>query len=118
MVERDGLSIRHPASVVLVGTGNPEEGGLRPQLLDRFGLSAEVKTPGDLPTRIEVIKRRDTFETNPAAFVAHWDKEEAKQRKRILAGREHIGSVNVADRELEKAAWLCMALGTDRRAAR
>ncbi|MGJ5179158.1 magnesium chelatase ATPase subunit I [Bradyrhizobium oligotrophicum] len=113
VVERDGLSIRHPARVVLVGTGNPEEGELRPQLLDRFGLSVEVKTPGDLPTRIEVIKRRDAFETDPAAFVAHWEKEEAKSRKRILAAREHIGSVKVADRELEKTAQLCMALGTD-----
>ncbi|MFN5407762.1 ATP-binding protein, partial [Bradyrhizobium sp.] len=113
VVERDGLSIRHPARLVLVGTGNPEEGELRPQLLDRFGLSVEVKTPADLPTRIEVIKRRDAFETDPAAFVAHWEKEEAKQRKRILAAREHIASVKVADRELENAARLCMALGTD-----
>ena len=113
VVERDGLSIRHPERLVLVGTGNPEEGELRPQLLDRFGLSVEVKTPADLPTRIEVIKRRDAFETDPAAFVAHWEKEEAKQRKRILAAREHIASVKVADRELENAARLCMALGTD-----
>ena len=113
VVERDGLSIRHPARLVLVGTGNPEEGELRPQLLDRFGLSVEVKTPADLPTRIEVIKRRDAFETDPAAFVAHWEKEEANQRKRILAAREHIASVKVADRELENAARLCMALGTD-----
>ena len=106
VVERDGLSIRHPARLVLVGTGNPEEGELRPQLLDRFGLSVEVKTPADLPTRIEVIKRRDAFETDPAAFVAHWEKEEAKQRKRILAAREHIASVKVADRDglLEVAA--------------
>ncbi len=113
VVERDGLSIRHPARIVLVGTGNPEEGELRPQLLDRFGLSVEVKTPDDLPTRIEVIKRRDVFETDPAAFVAQWDKEEAKQRKRILAAREHITSIKVADGELEQAARLCMALGTD-----
>ncbi|BAM91907.1 magnesium-chelatase 38 kDa subunit [Bradyrhizobium oligotrophicum S58] len=113
VVERDGLSIRHPARLVLVGTGNPEEGELRPQLLDRFGLSVEVKTPADLLTRIEVIKRRDAFETDSAAFVAHWDKEETKQRKRVLAAREHIGSVKVSDRELEKTARLCMALGTD-----
>src|SRR5512140_3065757 len=80
VVERDGLSIRHPARLVLVGTGNPEEGELRPQLLDRFGLSVEVKTPGDLPTRIEVIKRRDDFERDSAAFTATWAKEEAKLR--------------------------------------
>ena len=62
VVEREGLSVRHPARFVLVGSGNPEEGELRPQLLDRFGLSVEVKTPTDLPTRIEVVRRRDDFE--------------------------------------------------------
>src|ERR1700754_2912727 len=97
VVERDGLSIRHPAKVVLVGTGNPEEGELRPQLLDRFGLSVEVKTPNDLPTRIEVVKRRDAFETDSAGFVAQWAKEEAKSRKKILAARERVDQVSVSD---------------------
>ena len=59
VVEREGLSVRHPARFVLVGSGNPEEGELRPQLLDRFGLSVEVRTPDDLPSRIEVVRRRD-----------------------------------------------------------
>lgn len=74
VVEREGLSVRHPARFVLVGTGNPEEGELRPQLLDRFGLSVEVKTPEDLATRIDVVRRRDMFERDPAAFAAKWDK--------------------------------------------
>src|ERR1700760_4445916 len=91
VVERDGLSIRHPARIVLVGTGNPEEGELRPQLLDRFGLSVEVKTPVDLPTRIEVIKRRDAFEADPAGFTAQWSKEDARQRKRIATARARLG---------------------------
>ena len=65
VVEREGLSVRHPARFVLVGTGNPEEGELRPQLLDRFGMSVEVKTPNDLPQRIEVVRRRDDFERDP-----------------------------------------------------
>ena len=69
VVEREGLSIRHPARFVLIGSGNPEEGELRPQLLDRFGLSVEVRTPTDLPTRIDVIRRRDMFERDPAGFV-------------------------------------------------
>ncbi len=113
VVERDGLSIRHPAKIVLVGTGNPEEGELRPQLLDRFGLSVEVKTPGDLPTRIEVIKRRDAFENDPACFVAQWAKEEAKSRKKIQAARERVDAIAVSDAMLTRAAQLCMSLGTD-----
>ena len=68
VVEREGLSVRHPARFVLVGSGNPEEGELRPQLLDRFGLSVEVRTPTDLATRIEVVRRRDAFERDPAGL--------------------------------------------------
>jgi magnesium chelatase subunit I len=113
VVEREGLSIRHPARFVLVGSGNPEEGELRPQLLDRFGLSVEVKTPTDLPTRIEVVRRRDTFERDPAAFIAAWEKEDAKLRRRLTTARGRLAEVSVPDRVLEQAAGLCMALGTD-----
>jgi len=113
VVEREGLSVRHPARFVLVGSGNPEEGELRPQLLDRFGLSVEVKTPQDLPTRIEVVRRRDAYERDPAAFNAHWRKEDLKLRKRIIAARERLPAVTVPDAVLEKAARLCMTLGTD-----
>ena len=113
VVEREGLSIRHPARFVLVGTGNPEEGELRPQLLDRFGLSVEVRTPDNLADRIEVVKRRDAFERDSAAFVAAWAKHEARQRKKITAARDHLASVDVPDAALERAAMLCMALGTD-----
>lgn len=113
VVERDGLSIRHPARIVLVGTGNPEEGELRPQLLDRFGLSVEVKTPTDLPTRIEVVKRRNTFETDPAGFVAHWARDETKLRKKIQSARERVDAVAVPDAMLVVAAKLCILLGTD-----
>ena len=113
VVEREGLSIRHPARFVLVGTGNPEEGELRPQLLDRFGLSVEVRTPDNLTDRIEVVKRRDAFERDSAAFIAAWAKEETKLRKKIVAARERLPSVEVCDAMLERAATLCMALGTD-----
>jgi magnesium chelatase subunit I len=113
VVEREGLSVRHPARFVLVGSGNPEEGELRPQLLDRFGLSVEVKTPEDLPTRIEVVRRRDAFDRDPAAFAARWEAEDSRTRARILAARERLASVTVDDAFLEQAARLCMALGSD-----
>ena len=113
VVEREGLSIRHPARFVLVGTGNPEEGELRPQLLDRFGLNVEVRTPATLPERIEVVRRRDDYDRNPEAFTERWAKEEAKTRKRILAARQKFADVEVPDAVLEQATKLCMALGTD-----
>jgi len=113
VVEREGLSIRHPARFVLVGTGNPEEGELRPQLLDRFGMSVEVKTPDQLADRIEVVRRRDAFESDNAAFIARWSKDEAKLRKKIVAAREKLPAVMVSDVALEHAAKLCMTLGTD-----
>src|ERR687898_1698656 len=93
VVEREGLSIRHPARFVLVGSGNPEEGELRPQLLDRFGLSVEVRTPGDLPTRIEVVRRRDAFERDPAAFVVRWAKEDGRVRKRLASARSRLSAI-------------------------
>ncbi len=113
VVEREGLSVRHPARFVLVGSGNPEEGELRPQLLDRFGLSVEVRTPQDLPSRVEVVKRRDAFERDAEAFGKAWAREETRVRRRIVAGRARIGAVQVPAAALERAAQLCMALGTD-----
>ena len=113
VVEREGLSVRHPARFVLVGSGNPEEGELRPQLLDRFGLSVEVRTPQDIASRVEVVKRRDAFERDPAAFTARWSKDEARVRRQIVAARGRLGEVRVPDAVLESAARLCMSLGTD-----
>ena len=113
VVEREGLSVRHPARFVLVGSGNPEEGELRPQLLDRFGLSLEVKTPDTLPERIEVVKRRDAFDRDPEAFAAQWHKEDERIRKKIQAARKRLPEVVVPDAVLEQAARLCMQLGTD-----
>lgn len=113
VVEREGLSVRHPARFVLVGSGNPEEGELRPQLLDRFGLSVEVKTPADVPTRIEIVKRRDAFERDPQGFTEQWAGEDEKIRKRLLAARKRLPDVQVPDAALERAATLCLKLGTD-----
>lgn len=113
VVERDGLSVRHPARFVLIGSGNPEEGELRPQLLDRFGLSVDVKTPTDIATRVEVVRRRDAFERDPAQFHRGWAPEEQKLRRRIAAARRRIGEIDAPDAVMEKAARLCVALGAD-----
>ncbi len=113
LVEREGLSVRHPARFVLVGSGNPEEGELRPQLLDRFGLSVEVTTPRELGERIEVVKRRDAFERDPGAFLARFAAAEADQRAAILAARALLPDVACPDALLETAARLCLALKAD-----
>jgi magnesium chelatase subunit I len=113
LVEREGLSVRHPARFVLIGSGNPEEGELRPQLLDRFGLSVEVKTPTELQSRIEVIKRRDEFERDRHKFVAKWKKHDDALRRRIVSARARLAEIETPDAVLESAAKLCMQLGTD-----
>lgn len=113
VVEREGMSIRHPARFVLVGSGNPEEGELRPQLLDRFGLSVEVRSPTEISERIEVIKRRDSFERDTEAFMAIYSGQDAATRDAILAGRKGLSRVKVADSILAKCAELCIALGSD-----
>ena len=113
VVEREGLSVRHPARFVLVGSGNPEEGELRPQLLDRFGLSVEVRTPDDLASRIEVVRRRDEYERDPEAYAQKWRREDERLRRNLAAARRRLEAVQVSDAALEQAARLCIALGTD-----
>jgi magnesium chelatase subunit I len=113
VVEREGLSVRHPARFVLVGSGNPEEGELRPQLLDRFGLSVEVRTTYDLGERVEVVKRRDAFDRDPEAFVKSWSRKDAAIRRSIVSARDRLAGVTAPDEVLEYAARLCMALGAD-----
>jgi magnesium chelatase subunit I len=113
VVEREGLSVRHPARFVLIGTGNPEEGELRPQLLDRFGLSVEVKTPSELELRVEVVRRRDEFERDPSGFIEKWKSADEQLRRRVVAAKGKLSSVIVPDVVRERAAQLCMSLGTD-----
>ena len=110
VVERDGLSVRHPARFVLVGSGNPEEGELRPQLLDRFGLSVEVRAPATLDARVEVLRRRDAFDRDPAAFHARWRARQQALARRLAAARTTAAAVATPRRALEQAAELCMAL--------
>ena len=113
VVERDGLSIRHPARFVLVGSGNPEEGELRPQLLDRFGLSVEVASPTEISERVEVIKRRDAFENDHAAFMLRWQAEDAAIRDRIIKARKALKKLKTPDNVLQDVAALCLKLGAD-----
>ncbi|MEO0320392.1 MAG: magnesium chelatase ATPase subunit I, partial [Pseudomonadota bacterium] len=113
VVEREGLSVRHPARFVLVGSGNPEEGELRPQLLDRFGLSVDVRTPTDVKERVEVVKRRDAYEQDPAAFVKKWKRKDTALRKKIEQARALVPTVQTSDDVLALAATLCIATGAD-----
>jgi magnesium chelatase subunit I len=113
VVERDGLSIRHPARFVLVGSGNPEEGDLRPQLLDRFGLSVEVRSPRDVATRVEVVLRREAYEADPIAFATTWASAEAALRATILSARAALAKVQTPRATVEDCARLCIALGSD-----
>ncbi|GAA4227069.1 magnesium chelatase subunit I [Sagittula marina] len=112
-VEREGLSIRHAARFVLVGSGNPEEGELRPQLLDRFGLSVEVASPNTVEERVEVIRRRDAYDRDHAAFMAKWQAEDATLRDAILAARAALPQVETSDEILHDCAHLSLALGAD-----
>ncbi len=113
VVEREGLSIRHPAQFVLVGSGNPEEGELRPQLLDRFGLSIDVRTPVEISERIEIVRRRDAFERDPAAFTKKWAPKDRAIRRKIETARGRLGAMETTDAALESIARLCIALGAD-----
>lgn len=113
VIEREGLSIRHDARFVLVGSGNPEEGELRPQLLDRFGLSVEVRSSQNIQERVEVIRRRSAFEAEPKAFLEKWNVEDAAIRDKILAARAALSAVATPDKTLHDCAELCVALGSD-----
>ncbi|MEM1364690.1 MAG: magnesium chelatase ATPase subunit I [Pseudomonadota bacterium] len=113
LVEREGLSVRHPAKFVLVGSGNPEEGELRPQLLDRFGLSVDVAAPSEIKDRVEVVRRREAFEDNPQAFCARFEKEDAKVRRAINRGKKLLAEMDAPDEVLETGAMICLRLGVD-----
>jgi magnesium chelatase subunit I len=113
LFEREGLSVRHPAKFVLIGSGNPEEGELRPQLLDRFGLSVDVRTPQDVATWVEIVKRRDAYERDPDTFCEQWEPQEKALQSKIVSGRKRLLDVEVSDEIQEKAASLCLSLKTD-----
>ncbi|MEW2302491.1 putative cobaltochelatase [Streptomyces sp. NPDC006655] len=112
-VEREGVSVRHAARFLLVGTMNPEEGELRPQLLDRFGLTVEVAASREPDLRVEVVRRRLAYDDDPAGFTARWADEEAAVRQRIVAARELLPSVRLGDGALRQIAATCAAFEVD-----
>jgi magnesium chelatase subunit D len=112
-VERDGVSVQHAARFLLVGTMNPEEGELRPQLLDRFGLTVEATAPRDPAARAEVVRRRIAFDADPAAFAARFADQEAAVAASIAAARARVAAVAVDDAALEQIAAVCTSFGVD-----
>jgi len=112
-VERDGVSVEYAARFVLIGTMNPEEGELRPQLLDRFGLTVEVAAPRDPALRAEVVRRRMAFDADPAGFAARYRASDEALRARISAARSRLASVRLGEAALLKIAEVCAAFEVD-----
>ena len=112
-VEREGISFSHPANFVLVGTMNPEEGELRPQLLDRFGLCVDIKGIRDVTRRVELIKYRLRYETDPEAFAASWQAVESELCEQILLAQKLISEVKISDNMLELISQICVDMGVD-----
>jgi magnesium chelatase subunit D len=112
-VEREGISVSHAAEFILVGTMNPEEGDLRPQLLDRFGLAVEVDGSLEPESRREVVRRRIAFEAEPHSFITGWDEDEALERERLLRSRELLPQVTVAEDILDLITDICAEYQVD-----
>ncbi|MDT7647801.1 MAG: magnesium chelatase subunit, partial [Pseudonocardiales bacterium] len=112
-VEREGVSVRHASRFLLVGTMNPEEGELRPQLLDRFGLTVEVAAPRDPATRVEVVRRRMAYDHDPEAFVASYAEAEQALTERIQSAQARVGTVELSEAALLKIAEVCAAFDVD-----
>ena len=113
IIEREGVSYTHPSSFILVGTMNPEEGDLRPQLLDRFGLCAVIEGISDAETRLEIIKRRMEFENDPTGFAAKWAAADKKIADKILAAKALLPDVVIPDDMLRIAVQICTDAGVD-----
>ncbi|WP_033337578.1 VWA domain-containing protein [Catenuloplanes japonicus] len=112
-VERDGVSVKHAARFLLVGTMNPEEGEPRPQLVDRFGLVVNVSAPREAGLRAEVVRRRLAYEADPDAFAARWATDETDLAARIVVARDLLPSVTLPDAELDRIARICIAYAVD-----
>ena len=112
-VEREGISIRHPARFVLVGSGNPEEGELRPQLLDRFGMHAEIRTVKDPMLRVKVVEERTSFDQTPMLWVENYKEQQQELRDRIIAAQELLPNVELEYDFRVKISEVCSQLDVD-----
>lgn len=108
VVEREGVSHAHPAGFILVGTMNPEEGDLRPQLLDRFGLCVQIEGVADPRVRVKIARRREAFDADPLGFIAQWSEEERHLREKITAARQRLPRVNIAPALLDLISKLSL----------
>ena len=112
-VEREGISISHPARFILVGSGNPEEGELRPQLLDRFGMHAQIRTLREPSLRVKIVQQRELFEKNPREFNEKYKEEQSKLMERIANARKNLKDVTIKYELLEKISQICSELNVD-----
>lgn len=112
-VEREGISIRHPARFVLVGSGNPEEGELRPQLLDRFGMHAEIRTVKDPNLRVKIVEERTLFDSNPSAWVEKYQNEQEVLKQKIVEAQNRLSKVSISFDLRVKISKVCSELEVD-----
>lgn len=112
-VEREGISICHPARFILVGSGNPEEGELRPQLLDRFGMHAQIKTVLDPALRVKIVLEREKFERNPKEYLKQFQPEQDKLKEKIIQARKNLREIKIKYELLEKISQICSELKVD-----
>lgn len=112
-VEREGISICHPAKFILIGSGNPEEGELRPQLLDRFGMHAQIKTVKEPNLRVKIVQQRELFEKNPVEFKNKYKAEQEKLTEKIMNARKKLKEIKVSYDLLEKISQICSELNVD-----
>lgn len=111
VVEREGISLSHPAKFILIGTMNPEEGELRPQMLDRFGLQVTVEGISDVDDRVEIVRVADEFETDPAAFMQKYDDGQKRLTEKIVTAKKILPNVKISDAIVRKIAETCVQMG-------
>jgi len=112
-VEREGVSFTHPAKFILVGTMNPEEGDLRPQLSDRFGLCVHITSIHDKSLRMEVLRRKTAFDSDPGGFLLNWTEEQKVLSDRIIRAKGHLSRVTVTDDALQRIVGITSSLSLD-----